>query len=172
MIKPDAVKRGLIGEIISRFENAGLNIDALKLVKATPEIIAKLYPDEESWLRSVGNKMLKTYKEYGKDIISDMGTDDNLKLGKMVKEWLIDYITMGPVVVMILSGNHAVTIVRKLVGDTNPAFAAPGTIRGDLSVDSADFANSSKRAIYNLVHASGSVEDAEREIKLWFGSEL
>ncbi|MGB9596464.1 MAG: nucleoside-diphosphate kinase [Candidatus Poribacteria bacterium] len=169
MIKPDAVGRGLIGEIISRFENSGLKIEALKMINASPEIVAKLYPNDETWLKSVGQKMYNTYKRYEKDIVADMGTDDTLKLGKMVRQWLVEYITMGPIVIMILSGNHAVEVVRKLIGDTNPVLAQPGSIRGDFSVDSADFANSAHRAIYNLVHASGSVKEAEDEIALWFG---
>ena len=84
MIKPDAIKRGLIGEIISRFENANLKIEALKMIEAKPEIVAQLYPDKEEWLRSVGGKMSNTYKKYEKDIVKDMGTDDTLELGKMV----------------------------------------------------------------------------------------
>ena len=169
MIKPDAVKRGLTGKIISRFEDAGLIIEDLKMIHASSEVVSKLYPDREEWLRSVGTKMSNTYKRYEKDIVKDMGTDDTLVLGKMVRQWLIDYITMGPIVIMILSGNHAAEVVRKLVGDTNPVLAQPGSIRGDYSIDSADFANSAHRAIYNIVHASGNSEEAEEEIALWFG---
>ena len=169
MIKPDAVMKGLIGKIISRFENAGLKIEALRMVNASPEIVSKLYPDREEWLRSVGTKMSNTYKKYDKDVVKDMGTDDTLELGKMVRKWLVDYTIMGPIVIMVLSGNHAAEVVRKLVGDTNPVFAQPGSIRGDFSIDSADFANSAHRAIYNIVHASGNSEEAEEEIALWFG---
>jgi len=169
MIKPDAVKRGLVGEIISRFEKAGLKIEGLKMTNADPEVVTDLYPNREDWLRSVGNKMYQTYKKYEKDIVKDMGTDDTLKLGNMVRQWLVDYTTMGPIVIMILSGNHSAEVVRKIVGDTNPVFASPGSIRGDFSIDSADFANSAHRAIYNLIHASGNAEEAKDEIKLWFG---
>ena len=171
MIKPDAIQRGLIGEIISRFENVGLKIEALKMIKAKPEIVANLYPDKEEWLRSVGAKMSNTYKKYDKDIVKDMGTDDTLALGKMVRQWLIDYMSVGPVVIMILSGNHAAEVVRKLIGDTNPVFALPGSIRGDFSIDSADYANSAHRAIFNIVHASGNSEEAKQEIELWFGGD-
>lgn len=170
LIKPDAVKRKLIGEIVSRFERAGLEISALKMLNATPEIVAQLYPNTEDWLRSVGNKMSQTYQTYKKDIVGEMGTSDTLELGRMVREWLIDYITSSPVVAMILVGNHAVDVARKLIGNTNPVLAEPGTIRGDLSIDSADYANPSHRAIYNLVHASGSLQEAEYEISLWFGT--
>ena len=170
LIKPDSIKRGLIGEIISRFERVGLKIEDLRMIQASSEVVAQLYPDDEKWLRSVGNKMSQTYKKYEKDIVSEMGTDDTLELGKMVRQWLVDYTASEPVVIMILVGNHAVDLVRKLIGDTNPIFAQPGTIRGDFSMDSADNANSSGRAIYNLVHASGGQEEAEREIALWFGT--
>lgn len=169
MIKPDAVKKGLTGKIISRFENAGLIIEDLKMISASAEVVSKLYPDREEWLRSVGTKMSNTYKRYEKDIVKDMGTDDTLVLGKLVRQWLVDYITMGPIVIMILSGNHAAEVVRKLVGDTNPVLAQPGSIRGDYSTDSADYANSAHRAIYNVIHASGNSEEAEEEITLWFG---
>ena len=171
MIKPDGVKRGLIGEIISRFENSGLKIEALRMINAKPELVANLYPNKEEWLRSVGGKMSNTYKKYDKDIVKDMGTDDTLELGKMVRQWLVDYITMGQAVIMILSGNHAAEVVRKLIGDTNPLFAVPGSIRGDFSIDSADYANSAHRAIYNIVHASGNSEEAIEEIELWFGGD-
>jgi nucleoside-diphosphate kinase len=100
-----------------------------------------------------------------------MGTDDTLALGKMVRQWLIDYMSMGPVVIMILSGNHAAEVVRKLIGDTNPIFALPGSIRGDFSIDSADYANSAHRAIFNIVHASENSKEAEQEIELWFGGD-
>lgn len=169
LIKPDGVEKGLIGEIISRFERAGLKIEALKMTQATPEIVANLYSDKEDWLRSVGNKMLQTFQKYDIDIVDELGTDDAIKLGKMVRKWLSNYITSGRVVAMILSGNRAVEATRKLVGDTNPLFAQPGTIRGDFSTDSADFAGRSGRAIHNVVHASGTPEEAEYEISLWFG---
>lgn len=168
MIKPDAVKRGLIGEIISRFEKVGLFIEALEMINADPKVVESLYPDDEEWLRSVGTKMSNTYEKYGKDIFAEMGTKDTLELGKKVRQWLIEYMTMGPIVIMILSGNHAAEIARKIIGNTNPVFASPGTIRGDFSIDSADFANSSNRAIYNLVHASEDEKTAKQEIKLWF----
>ena len=86
----------------------------------------------------------------------------------MVKGWLVEYMASGPVLVGVLRGNRCVEVVRKLVGATLPVLAAPGTIRGDLSVDSPDLANAERRPIRNLVHASGDVEEAEREIAVWF----
>lgn len=168
MIKPDGVQRRLVGRILSRFEDVGLTIRAMRWMVASRDLVARHYPDSEEWLRTVGEKTLMSYREYDLDPLSAMGTADPLEIGRKVKAWLVDFITSGPVVVMVLGGNHAVQIVRKLVGNTIPAFADPGTIRGDFAMDSPDWANAEQRPVENLVHASGSVEEAEAEIALWF----
>lgn len=168
IIKPDAVKRGLIGEIISRFERAGLRIVAMKMMKLTKDEAAKFYPSDENWFRSVGNKTLKSYAEIGKDPKADLGTDNPVEIGKIVRSWLADYLSMGPIVVMVLEGNRAVEVVRKIIGQTTPYSSPPGTIRGDYSVDSPELANLEKRALFNLVHASDSPKEAEREIAFFF----
>jgi nucleoside-diphosphate kinase len=171
ILKPDAVARGLVGEIIARFERAGLRIVALKMVRATPEQIERFYPSSEEWLRSAGSKLLKAYRELGIDPRERLGTDDPVEVGRKIKENLVKYMTSGPIVVMVLKGNRAVEVVRKLVGPTAPHSAPPGTIRGDYSVDSPDLAAEEGRVVYNLVHASDSVAEAEREIKFWFRDE-
>ena len=168
IVKPDGVKRGLIGEVISRIERAGLKIVAMKMVWATKEQIEGFYPSSQDWFRSVGNKTLNSYREMGLDPKAELGTDDPVEIGKMVKGWLVSYMTETPIVLMVVEGNHAVEVVRKLVGYTLPYKAEPGTIRGDFSVDSPDLANREKRAIRNLVHASDSPEEARREINYWF----
>jgi len=168
LIKPDAFKRGLVGEIISRFERVGLNLDEIKIVKATTEIVGKQYPDNKNWIRSVGKKAVDTYKKYNSNIAEDLGTDDALEVGTLVRKWLIQHLTSGPVVALILSGNHAIEVVRKIVGNTVPLFAELGSIRGDFSIDSPDLSTKEKRALQNLVHASETVEEAKREISLWF----
>lgn len=168
LIKPDAMKRGLSGEIISRFERVGLTLKEMKLVKPTRKIIEKHYPDDKEWLESVGEKTIKTYQKYNLNVIDDLGTDDALEIGKTIRKWLIKYITSSPVIAIVVSGNHAIEIVRKLVGNTIPVFAELGTIRGDYSIDSPDLADKEKRSIYNLVHASGNTEEAKKEITLWF----
>ncbi|MGC8583194.1 MAG: nucleoside-diphosphate kinase [Thermoproteus sp.] len=168
IIKPDAVKRGLIGEIISRLERAGLRIVAAKMVWASREQMAGFYPSDEAWLRNVGNKTLNSYREMGIDPKAELGTDDPVEIGKMVKGWLVDYMTEAPILLMVVEGNHAVSVVRKLVGNTLPYKAEPGTIRGDFSTDSPDLANRERRSIRNLVHASDSPEEARREIAYWF----
>jgi len=168
LIKPEAFKRGLVGEIISRFERVGLRLEEMKIVKATTEIVGKHYPDDKNWIRSVGKKSVDTYKKYNLKIAEDLGIDDALEVGKLVREWLIQHLTSGLVVALILSGNHAVEVVRKIVGNTVPLFAELGTIRGDFSIDSPDLSIKEKRALQNLVHASSTIEEAKREISLWF----
>ena len=168
LIKPDALKRGLVGEIISRFERVGLRLEEAKIVNATTEIVEKHYPDDNNWIRSVGKKTVDAYKKYNLNIAEDLGTDDTLEVGKLVRKWLIQHLTSGPVVALILSGNHAIEVVRKIIGNTIPLFAELGTIRGDFSMDVPDLSIKEKRALQNLVHASSSVEEAKREIFLWF----
>jgi nucleoside-diphosphate kinase len=168
LIKPDAVQRGLIGEIISRFEKTGLKVVALKMVKPTKEQALKFYPSDEQWLISVANKSLTVYKQLGLDPKKDFGTDDPVEIGKIIKDWLADFLASGPCVAIVIEGNRAVEVVRKIVGATRPYEAEPGTIRGDFSTDSPELANILKRPLRNLVHASDSKEVAEKEIKFWF----
>ena len=171
LVKPDGVKRGLIGEVVSRFEKAGLKVVALKMVWVTREFADKHYPKAEEFIKNLGQKTLKTYEKYGLDPQSELGTGDDLEIGKFVRDTLVDSITWGPVVAMVLEGNHAVDNTRMLVGDTIPTFALPGTIRGDFSVDSPLLANRKKRAVRNIVHASGDSKEAEFEISHWFTKE-
>ncbi len=168
MIKPDGMQRGLVGDIIGRFERCGLKIVAMKLTKASKDRVRNHYPSSEKWFKIVGQKTLKSYEEYGLDPKKDLGTDNDLEIGKIVKDWLVEFISSGPVVCMILEGNHAIDNVRRIVGNTLPIFAKPGTIRGDFSIDSADFANVKRRPIRNIVHASGDKEEAKHEVNLWF----
>jgi len=168
LIKPDALKRGLVGEIISRFESMELSLEEIKIVNATRKIVEKHYSDDKNWIRSVGKKTVDAYQKYNLNIAEDLGTDDALEVGKLVRKWLIQQITSGPIIAIILSGNHAIEVVRKIAGNTIPLFAELGTIRGDFSIDSPDLATKEKRALKNLVHASSSVKEAKREISLWF----
>jgi nucleoside-diphosphate kinase len=171
LIKPDGVKRGLIGEIISRIEKRGLKIIGLEMIKAAPEQIDEHYPKDEKWIKRLGEKTLENYKSYGFDAKKELGSEDPLEIGKMVRGWLIDYLTSGPMVKIAVKGIHAVNMIRKLVGKSMPAEAEMGTIRGDFSVDDATAANRDKRAIHNIIHASETLEEAEHELKLWFGLE-
>jgi nucleoside-diphosphate kinase len=169
MVKPDGVKRGLIGEIIRRVEQRNLKIVALEMFHATREQIDEHYPKDEAWIRRVGGKTLATYEKYGYSAKDELGTDDDFEIGKMVREWLINFMTSAPMVRMVVEGVHAVEMIRKLVGQTMPSAAEMGTIRGDYSVDSAASANKEHRAVRNLVHASETPEEAAHEIDFWFG---
>lgn len=172
MIKPDGVKRGLIGDIISRIEKAGLKIVAIKMVQADREMVKSHYPvSDEFWIERLGEKSLSGFDNLDVEAIDVLGTVDKKELGKLVSETLMDYLTSGPVVCMVVEGIESIEMVRKLAGNTLPFKAAVGTIRGDYSVDSPSIANAELRSIHNLFHASENPEEAAHEIKLWFGDE-
>jgi len=172
MVKPDGVKRGLTGEIIRRLEQVGLKIVALELQKPSRKQVDDHYPKAPNWIHRLGEKTLATYEKFGFDAVKELGTKDAGKIGIMVRKWLIDFMTSAPVVIMAIKGVHAVAMVRKLAGNTMPSDAPLGTIRGDFSVDSAAAANREKRAVFNLVHASETEEEAIHEIKHWFGKSV
>lgn len=168
VFKPDSVERGLVGEILNRFEKIGLRVLASKTAKVGPEFVAMHYPDREDYLKSVGEKTLKNYVEEGVDPREVFGTADALKIGQQIRRWNMDYLSRGSVMALVLEGNRAVELVRKIVGKTNPSESGPGSIRGDYSSDSIDIANRERRAVRNLIHASSSVAEANEEIALWF----
>jgi nucleoside-diphosphate kinase len=169
MIKPDGVKKGLIGEIIRRFEQRDLKIVALEMFQPTHDQIDNHYPKDEAWIRRVGQKTLGTYEKYGMDAMKQLGTADDLEIGTMVRKWLVEFMISAPLVRMVVEGVHAVDMVRKICGATMPYLADMGTIRGDYSADSPAIANMEKRPVMNIVHASETKEEAEHEIKHWFG---
>lgn len=169
MIKPDGVKRGLIGEIISTFERAGLQITRLEMRRPMPEIAQKHYPSTDEWFRTAGNKALQGYKEADLNVLDDLGTDDPKTIGQTIKNWLVEFLCSGNAVIMIVEGNLAISNVRRLCGSTLPTSADPASIRGRYSIDSPDQSFAEKRPVLNLVHASGNYEEAEFEIALWFG---
>lgn len=164
IIKPDGIQRSLMGEIIGRYEHVGLKLVAMKMMIPTTELIEKHYTLDPEWLRLAGEKSIKNGKEKGHPVLSE----DPVEVGKMVLISLIKYLTSGPVITMIWEGSHAVAIVRKMTGSTEPLSSDVGTIRGDLVIDSYQVSNQDGRAIRNLVHASGSVKEAHDEIKHWF----
>jgi len=170
MIKPDGVKKGLIGEVIKRFEQRDLKIVALEMFQPTREEIDNHYPKDSAWITRLGEKTLGTYKKYGFNAMEDFGTKDAKKIGQEVRQWVIDYMISAPLVKMIVEGTHAVDMVRKICGPTLPYQADMGTIRGDFSNDSPVLANAEKRAVANIVHASETPEEAVHEIKHWFGN--
>ena len=161
IIKPDGVKRSLSGEIISRFEKVGLKIVGMKMVWINKDFAKKHYPEA---LIPVLTE--KTFLDY--DAIGIKVNEKRELVGKGAYEYLLKYITEGPVIAMALEGVHAVEVVRKLVGSTSPYKSAPGTIRGDFTHISMGYATYKKMGGRNLIHASGTVEEAKKEISLWF----
>ncbi len=163
LLKPDAVQRSLIGDIIGRFERTGLKIAGMKMVIATEQQLLDHYNKDDEWYQRKGEGIVEDMKahnlpvekeaiEYGKDIIRNMVT----------------YMTAAPLVAIVMEGNQAVAVVSKLVGTTEPSSSDVGTIRGDYTVDSYSHATIENRGVRNLVHQSESPEEANREIKIWF----
>lgn len=169
LVKPDGVKRGIVGEVLSRFEKTGLKIVAMKMVWVDKDLVAKHYPGtREEFIRGLGEKTLATYEKYGRDPKEELGTKDASEIGKMVNQWNMDFLTSGPVVAILLQGLHAIDNVRMIAGNTLPTLAQPGTIRGDYSIDAPTLANAKKRSVRNIMHASGNLEEAKYEEELWF----
>lgn len=162
-IKPDGIQRHLMGEIIKRFENRGLKLVAAKLIAPTKETVLEQYPDDEEWYVSLGTRTIAGYEERGVKI-----DKTPVEIGKMIREQLVDYISDRPVLAQVWEGPHAVELGRKTAGHTNPLKADVGSIRGDFSMESYFLADEMERAVQNIIHASGSPEEAEKEIKIWF----
>jgi nucleoside-diphosphate kinase len=164
VIKPDGVQRSLIGEIVKRLERSGLKLIGLKFIVPSAEFIEEHYTLDKNWLRNVGIKSIEGLKEKG----ITPKTEDPEEAGRKVLDTLKKYMISGPVVVMAWQGANAVKIVRKIVGSTEPLSSDVGTIRGDFVLDSYNFADADGRSVRNLVHASGSVDEADMEINHWF----
>jgi nucleoside-diphosphate kinase len=167
LIKPDAIQRSLIGEIIKRLERVGMKLVALKMVVPTKDMMEKHYTLDPNWRRVTGEKTIKSYQEKGQKPPSE----DPLEITRVVLEKLIVFMTSGPVIAMVWQGAHSVKVVRKLVGSTEPFSSDVGTIRGDYVMDSYPMSDTDSRCIRNLVHASGSVEEAQNEINHWFSED-
>src|SRR3989344_3224665 len=167
IVKPDAVGRSLIGEVISRYEKAGLKLVAAKMVTPSKDLANQHYPVSRSeFIEGMGKKSLASYAEHGLDPAKELGTDDPHTIGLKIQGWMVDFITSGPVMAIVLEGENAIKKAREVTGHTIPAQAEPGTVRGDYSDDSAAKANREKRPVHNLVHPSGDKQEAEFEIGL------
>ncbi|MBL7169930.1 MAG: nucleoside-diphosphate kinase [Candidatus Aenigmarchaeota archaeon] len=167
MIKPDGVKKGLVGECFRRIEDAGLKITGMKMVRPTRDQADRHYPNEQDdleWFKLVAKKGRGGYEKKG----LEFPYEDDMDYARNVKKWLVDYLSSAPVVAAVIEGPNAISAVRETSGPTEPASAEKGTIRGDFGDDSYKLANSENRALKNIVHASSSVKDAENEIKVWF----
>jgi len=142
LLKPDALNRGVVGEIIHRFERVGLKIAGLKMVWSSEETAKKHYTEDLA-----------------------------IRRGEHVRQLMVDMLMSGPIIAIALEGVEAVAVVRKMVGETEPKSAAPGTIRGDFAHVSFKHADSKQSGVFNLIHASGNPEEAETELDVWFSPE-
>lgn len=164
LVKPDGVIRGLTGIVIARLEQVGLKVVALKLVVPDKDLADRHYPWDPKWAAQVWERTSKAMAAKGEK----MPAKDAEEYGKWIRSTLMNYIVGRPVVAMVIEGNDAVASVRKICGATSPHLADSGSIRGMYSTDSYDLANAQKRSVINIMHASDSVETANREIPIWF----
>ena len=163
LIKPDGVKRALIGRILSRLEDSGLKIVAMKMVQPDKKLAGIHYIADKKWLEDTGNKTIQNNKEKG------IPTKETaVQIATRIRKYLMDFLSSGPVIAAVFEGNEAIFITRKIVGATEPKKSDPSTLRGLYSTDSYEFADLKKRPIKNLIHASEDRKTAEREIKVWF----
>lgn len=164
ILKPDTVKRGIAGEILTRFEKAGLKVVGLKMMLPSEDLVTKHYPDE--LIPIVGNKTKKDWDSYGIEY-----SETAEEIGQMIVQATRDFMRSSPVVVAVLEADHVVEVVRKMVGSTGPKDSAPGTIRGDYAHLSLGQASLKKKGAANIIHASGTVDEAKQEIKMWFNKD-
>lgn len=163
LLKPDAVQRSLVGEILERIERTGLKFTALKFLVATPDQLVRHYNKDEQWFKSKGERVVADRKLHGMTVDKDA-----MEYGKEIIDLIVKFMTAGPILAFIVEGNESVAVVKKIVGATEPKTSDVGTIRGDYTVDSYDHSSVQNRAVRNLVHCSESPEEAEREIQVWF----
>ena len=163
LIKPDAVRRQLVGELVTRFERKGLKLIAMKMIWPSDTQAGTHYTDSEEWLKDSGERTHQSYLDKGME--PPMGPRD---LALNTRRKLMDSITAGPVVALVLQGSHVIEAVRKMRGATSPQLADVGTIGFDYSVDSYEVGDAGDWAIRNIIHASDSDENADREIAIWF----
>lgn len=163
ILKPDAIQRSMIGKLITRFENVGLKVSAMKIILATEDQCWSHYSKDDTWFTEKGNKIIENRQKNNLPIEKEA-----IEYGKDIIRALVKFMTCGPIVPIVLEGNSAVEIVKKLVGSTEPLTSDVGTIRSDFTLDSYELANLDDRAVRNLIHCSDKVEEAERETAIWF----
>jgi nucleoside-diphosphate kinase len=165
LFKPDAIQRGIVGEILSRFEKVGLKIIGLKMLSARDEQLITHYFKDDEWLILKGKGLIKK-KGYPEDY-------DPKKAGQEIVDGLIEDMKITPIIAIVLEGHNSVKTIKRLTGPTNIDDAPPGTIRGDFSHDTFGLANISNRPILTIIHATDDPTEAEKEIGIWFNpSEL
>jgi nucleoside-diphosphate kinase len=163
LVKPDGVQRALMGRIITRFEDAGLKVVAIKMLCPDKELAGTHYIADQKWFEETGGRTLQVYKDRGVVV-----KETAVQIATRIRNYLIESLTDMPVVAIVLEGNDAISVTRKMVGSTEPKRADPSTIRGTFSTDSYEKADERKGPIRNVVHASEDKKTAEREIKVWF----
>lgn len=163
LIKPDAVRRQVVGELITRFERKGLKLIAMKMVWPDEARAGAHYTDSEEWIKDTGERTHQSYLDKG--LTPPL---DARGLALNTRRKLLESITAGPIVALVLQGSHVIEAVRKMRGATSPQLADVGTIGFDYSVDSYEVGDSGDWAIRNIIHASDSVENAEKETAIWF----
>jgi nucleoside-diphosphate kinase len=168
IIKPDAVQRGLVGEINKRIERSGLKLVALKMAWATPEQLAEHYDKDSAWYQDKGAKRKKLLIEAKASIDESRPP---IEFGKDIINGIKRFMMTTPLPMMVWEGNEAVAVVRKLVGGTEPKSSDVGTIRGDYQHDSYSLSDVEQPAIRNLIHCSDHPSEVEREIPIWFKPE-
>ena len=163
IVKPDGVQRGLVGEIIKRYERTGLKLVGMRFGVADEKKFWEHYNKDDAWYLQKGTKILEDKKKNG------LPTDrEPMEYGKDIIRQLVKFMTCGPVLMMVWEGNQAAAVVKKITGDTEPSTSDVGTIRGALTVDSYNIAAVDDRAVRNLIHCSESADEAKREIAIWF----
>jgi len=163
ILKPDAVQRSLMGEIIQRIERTGLKFVAFKFFVPTEKQCWEHYNKDDKWFLEKGNRIVEDRKNQGLPIEKEAK-----EYGEEIVKLLVDFLTSGPVLAMVVEGNSAVGVVKKLVGGTEPLTSDVGTIRGDYTIDSYPLSSADNRAVRNLLHCTDKPEEAEREMKIWF----
>ena len=163
IVKPDGVQRGLVGEIIKRYERTGLKLVGMRFGVADEKKFWEHYNKDDAWFLQKGTKIVEDKK--ANNLPADK---EPMKYGKDIIRQLVKFMTCGPVLMMVWEGNQAAAVIKKITGDTEPSTSDVGTIRGDLTVDSYNIAAVDDRAVRNLIHCSESAAEAKREIAIWF----
>ena len=170
ILKPDAVQRGLVGEIIKRFERIGLKIVGMKMHKADEKKLWDHYSKDDAWYLKKGERILENKKSLGHTIDKEA-----IEYGKDIIRAVVYYMSAGPVVSLVLEGNNAAAVVKRLVGGTEPATADTGTIRGDFALDTYYLCDvDGSRGMRNLIHCTDPEDGKDamaREISIWFTEE-
>ncbi len=166
LAKHDCLQRGLVGELIRRFEQRGFRLAAMKMVLPTEELLGQHYADDKEWKISVGKKTIEVMAQKGIKM-----TETEEQIGDRIRAWNMAGLRGGPIVAMLFEGFHAIEVGRKIVGATEPRAAVPGSFRGDYSTESYEVGDTHQRVIRNMVHASGNKKEADREVKIWFNPE-